>query len=224
VPPQSIMQPTGKPLTDLSNPPPLPPPPAPPPPAAPAIPAPGSGVPAVPAVAAPPKPGAPAAKPTPKPGAKATPAKKEALLVLLGAVKEAAAFIREKDTYVVPTGHDSNGTEAHDTDMDTHFTESGLPWLEYWASLGKGGQGSAGEKSKAAAKATTRAKNALDKEKAHDAAYQAHKDAQAEHEKLGNNELATAHGRQASVHANGGESPGSGMWAKGYGTSPVEDI
>lgn len=89
VPPQSITQPTGKPLTDLSTPPPLPPPPAPAPLPAPAVPAPGSGVPAVPAV---PKPGSP----TPKPGtppAKST-AKKESLMELLAAVKEAAAHLR----------------------------------------------------------------------------------------------------------------------------------
>ena len=80
VPPQSLVQPTGKPLTDLSTPPPLPPPPAPPPPPPAPIPAPGEGVPAVPAVpGAPPKPGAPTpakpgttapAKPAPKPAAK----------------------------------------------------------------------------------------------------------------------------------------------------------
>jgi hypothetical protein len=90
VPPQALTQPTGKPVTDLSTPPPLPPPPAPALPVAPPPPAPGSGVPAVPAVPvnghpAPPKPGA-------KPGT--TPTKKESLVLLLDAVKEAAAAVR----------------------------------------------------------------------------------------------------------------------------------
>jgi hypothetical protein len=86
VPPQALTQPTGKPLTDLSTPPPLPPPPAPPvPPPAP-VPAPGEGVPAVPAVpGAPAKPAAPGAKPAAKPA----PGTKEALLEAVGALRDA---------------------------------------------------------------------------------------------------------------------------------------
>lgn len=84
VPPQSLVQPTGKPLDDLSDPPPLPPPPAPPAPVAAAIPAPGAGVPAVPAPAAPApvnkKPAGSSAKP-------ASAAKKEALLALAEALR-----------------------------------------------------------------------------------------------------------------------------------------
>jgi hypothetical protein len=93
VPPQALTQPTGKPLTDLSTPPPLPPPPAPPPPVAALPPSPGSGVPA-----APPKPGQPApAKPVAAPGAKPAPGKpgavtkKEALLEAVGALRLAVA-------------------------------------------------------------------------------------------------------------------------------------
>jgi hypothetical protein len=97
VPPQSLMQPTGKPLTDLSDPPPLPPPPAPAPLALPAPPAPGSGVPAVPAPApGAPKPGAPVVKPAAKTAAKPS-AKKESLRALLAAVKEAQAAVAVMD-------------------------------------------------------------------------------------------------------------------------------
>lgn len=96
VPPQSLVQPTGKPLDDLSTPPPLPPPPAPPVPVATPPPAPGVGVPAVPA-----KPGAPArpakpaagtspAKPAAKPKATAA-AKKEALAGAIEALRAVAA-------------------------------------------------------------------------------------------------------------------------------------
>jgi hypothetical protein len=101
VPAQSLTQPTGKPMTDLSTPPPLPPPPAPPPPVLPAPPAPGTGVPAVPAVPA--KPGAPPAKPSAKPaakavpGAKPAPTKKEALLEAVGALRLAVAEYEDKD-------------------------------------------------------------------------------------------------------------------------------
>jgi hypothetical protein len=92
VPPQALTQPTGKPLTDLSTPPAFPPPPAPAPVVAPPPPAPGSGVPAVPAVPVNGKPPVPAAKPAAKPGAAA---KKESLVMLLDAVKEAAAALRD---------------------------------------------------------------------------------------------------------------------------------
>jgi hypothetical protein len=95
VPPQALTQPTGKPITDLSTPPPLPPPPAPAPLALPPPPAPGSGVPAAPAAAAP-KPGAPAAKPAAKPAnGKTPPTKKESLTQLLDAVRAASVAIRE---------------------------------------------------------------------------------------------------------------------------------
>jgi len=88
VPPQLLAQPTGKPLTDLSTPPPLPPPPAPPAPVVPPPPAPGEGVPAVPAV--PPKPGAakPGAAPT-KAAPAAKPATKEALADAINDLREA---------------------------------------------------------------------------------------------------------------------------------------
>lgn len=86
VPPQALMQPTGKPLTDLSTPPPLPPPPAPPPPVVPPPPAPGEGVPAVPAPVV--KPAAPSAKPAakPKPGVKT--AAKEAIRAKIDELRE----------------------------------------------------------------------------------------------------------------------------------------
>lgn len=82
VPPQLLAQPTGKPLDDLSTPPPLPPPPAPPPPVAPPPLEPGSGVPATPL-----KPGSAPVKPrATKPGAKG-PTKKEALSAAVAALR-----------------------------------------------------------------------------------------------------------------------------------------
>ena len=84
VPPQLLAQPTGKPMTDLSTPPPLPPQPAPPPPVAPPPPAPGEGVPAVPA-----KPGAPLAK-NAKPPAKGA-LTKEGLAGAIADLREALA-------------------------------------------------------------------------------------------------------------------------------------
>jgi hypothetical protein len=87
-PPQSIMQAIGKPLTDLSTPPPLPPPPAP------VLPAPGVMPPhpaPVPAVPVNPKKGG---KPPAKAAVPAAPTPKESLIQLLGAVKEAAAAVR----------------------------------------------------------------------------------------------------------------------------------
>ena len=80
--PQSIMQPLGKALTDLSKPPPLPPPPLPPPPPPPPEPKPGEPV--------VPKPGEPALATAPKPGGKPAPGTKEALLGAIEALREAS--------------------------------------------------------------------------------------------------------------------------------------
>jgi hypothetical protein len=87
VPPQSLVQPTGTPLDDLSDPPPLPPLPAPPPPVAALPPAPGAGVPAVPAKVAPASKPSPAGAPSSVKPAGAKPTKKEALTSALEALR-----------------------------------------------------------------------------------------------------------------------------------------
>lgn len=121
VPPQSLSTATGKALTDLSIPPPLPPPPPPP---APLPPKPGDPNP--PAPVAPPAP-KPVAK-TAAPKAKTAKAKKEALDRTLVDIREALAGLKTKSPYVVPLGLEPNGTKSHTLVMET-LTDKKEGWV-----------------------------------------------------------------------------------------------